>query len=217
MLINSCVLALYLILIWLVARMHRRPLVTVAGSLALYVAVQVWPDIDALPAPWADAFFFNPFAWQLPFVLGMACGTAGLHGKTWIPRNFTALIAAALALELAFLIKIGLWVPPVEIVSDKVNLAPLRLLHFYCVLIVGRVLLPRDAGFLKSAILRPLMLCGQNPLATYCAGGLLATMGTLLIANFGANVGWTFAINVAGWIMSLLVAFAAAKVHRWRM
>jgi hypothetical protein len=194
MLINSCVLALYLILIWLVARMHRRPLVTVAGSLALYVAVQVWPDIDALPAPWADAFFFNPFAWQLPFVLGMACGTAGLHGKTWIPRNFTA-----------------------QIVSDKVNLAPLRLLHFYCVLIVGRVLLPRDAGFLKSAILRPLMLCGQNPLATYCAGGLLATMGTLLIANFGANVGWTFAINVAGWIMSLLVAFAAAKVHRWRM
>ena len=187
MLINSCVLALYLILIWLVAFVHRRPLATVAVSVAVYVAVQVWPDTIALPSPWAGAFFFNPFAWQLPFVLGMACGTAGLHGKTWIHRNVTALIAAALALELAFMIKTGLWVPPVEIVSDKVNLAPLRLLHFYCVLIVGRVLLPRDAGFLKSPILRPVILCGQNPLVTYCAGGLLATIGTLLIAKYGSN------------------------------
>ena len=216
MLINSCVLALYLILIWLVAFVHRRPLATVAVSVAVYVAVQVWPDTVALPSPWAEAFYFNPFAWQLPFVLGMAYGTAGLHAKSWIPRNIAAPIAAALALELALLIKVGLWVPPVEVVSDKVTLAPLRLVHFYCVLIIGRSLLPRDAGFLKSAILRPVILCGQNPLATYCAGGLLATMGTLLIAKYGSDYGWTFTINVAGWMMSLLVAFAASGIYRWR-
>jgi len=213
MLINSCVLAVYLILIWLVALIHRRPLATVTVSVAVYIAVQFWPDTVSLPSPWAEAFFFNPFAWQLPFVLGMACGTAGSNGKAWIPRNIAALIVAALALELAFLIKVGSWVPPVEVVSDKVTLAPLRLVHFYCILIVGRSLLPRDAGFLKSALLRPIILCGQNPLATYCAGGLLATMGTLLIAKYGSDAGWTFTINGAGWMMSLLVAVAAARVR----
>jgi len=80
MLVNSCVLALYLILLGIVPFvsmwLRRRPIITIAASVAVYMAVQFWPDSVALPSPWAEAFFFNPFAWQLPFVLGIVCGWA---------------------------------------------------------------------------------------------------------------------------------------------
>ena len=210
LLINSCVLALYLILIWIVplaaVLLRSRPLATVAASVAVYISVQIWPSTLSLPSPWAEAFYFNPFAWQLPFVLGMACGAAGPSYKGFIPRSMLALFAAACGLEVAFLIKVDLWNPPFDVGIDKVTLAPLRLLHFYCVLIVGRFLLPRNFRFLQSAVLRPIVLCGQHSLVTYCTGGLLATIGTLLMAKYGSNPGWTIAIHMAGWTGCLLVA-----------
>ena len=82
--------------------------------------------------------------------------------------------------------------------------------------IVGRSLLPRNFRFLTSALLRPVILCGEHPLATYCTGGLLATMGTLLIAKHGSDYGWTITINIAGWTACLLVAWAAAEFRRRR-
>jgi hypothetical protein len=214
MLINSCVLALYLILIWLVEQVRARPLTMVVLSVIVYAAVQIRPDLVTLPSPWAESFYFNPFAWQLPFVLGIECGAAGVDGKGWIPKHPAALIFAAVVLELAFLIRVGWWVPPIEIAIDKATLAPLRLVHFYCVLLIGRSILPRDAGLLKSRIVWSLIICGLNPLVTYCATGFLATLGTILITTYGTSLGLTCSINVAGWILCILTAWVAAEVQK---
>jgi len=220
MLVNSCVLALYLILLGIVPFvsmwLRRRPIITIAASVAVYMAVQFWPDSVALPSPWAEAFFFNPFAWQLPFVLGIVCGRGGQRCKALIPQSLLAIFVAAIGLEMAFLIKVGWWMPPVEIALDKDTLAPLRLLHFYCVLIVGRTLLPGNMRFLASGLLRPIILCGQHSLVTYCTGGLLATTGTLLLTKYGSETAWTVAVNTSGWILCLLVAYAAESYRRRR-
>jgi len=180
------------------------------------MAVQFWPDSVALPSPWAEAFFFNPFAWQLPFVLGIVCGRGGQRCKALIPQSLLAIFVAAIGLEMAFLIKVGWWMPPVEIALDKDTLAPLRLLHFYCVLIVGRTLLPGNMRFLASGLLRPIILCGQHSLVTYCTGGLLATTGTLLLTKYRSETAWTVAVNTSGWILCLLVAYAAESYRRRR-
>ena len=67
---------------------------------------------------------------------------------------------------------------------------------------IGRLLLPANVRFLKSALLRPVILCGQHPLVTYCTGGLLAIMGTVVFAELGADFGSTITINMAGWTAS---------------
>ena len=126
-------------------------------------------------------------------------------------HGIAVLLLAVCGLELAFLVKSGWWVPPFPVSLDKPTLAPIRVAHFCCVLILGRALLPRDSRLVKIFFLRPVIVCGQHPLATYCAGGLLATLGTLLLSNYGASFGWTLFINLFGWTASILVAQLVAS------
>jgi hypothetical protein len=230
------VLALYLLLIggvpFVAALMRWRLPVAVAASAAVYAAVQVWPQSVALPLPWGDAFYFNPFAWQFLFVLGMACGMGGEHCKAFISRGVVPLIAALFGLEIAFLVKTG-WFPEVDALPwfaesiDKATLGPLRLLHFYGLLIVGRTLLagggahgrlPSGAGSggVAQLLARPLIVCGQYPLATYCVGGLLAILGTSLLERYGTGWLWATIVNLSGWTASVATAYAAREAGRWR-
>ena len=225
------VLALYLLLIggvpFVAALLRWRLPFAMAASAAVYGAVQVWPQSVALPLPWGDAFYFNPFAWQFLFVLGMACGVGGGRYKAFIPRGVVPLIAALLGLEIAFLVKTG-WFPEVDALPwfaesiNKATLGPLRLAHFYGVLIVGRTLLAsRDAhgrlpsGAGSGTVARPLIVCGQHPLATYCVGGLLVILGTWLLERFGAGWPWTTIVNIGGWTASVATAYAARGAGRW--
>ena len=77
------VLPLYIVLLlafpfvlWLL--LHW-PFVALAFSVALYAAVQhfYWN----LPAYPTGTWFFNPLAWQLIFVVGAWCASAGLNGS----------------------------------------------------------------------------------------------------------------------------------------
>jgi hypothetical protein len=217
LLFNSSVLALYLMLIWIVPFVGRllrsQPLPTVAASGAVYTAVQIWPQSFTLPAPWAEAVFFNPLAWQLPFVLGMAWGAGGARCKVFIPRGWLAVLAAACCVEVAFLVKCGWWNPHLEWGIDKPTLGPVRLLHFYCILILGRALFRGNCDFLRNTLFHPVLVCARHPLATYVAGGLLATLGTMLLAKYGTGLEWTIGINVGGWAGSVLAAYAATMTR----
>lgn len=210
------VLPFYIVMLFLVpallllCRFSRT--ITIFQSIGAYAAVQIFPETIALPEPWRSAWFFNPFAWQLVFVAGAVFGTRAPQPPRWLSRGVTAPILAAIALETAFLVMMVYelsWIPYV----GKANLEVLRLAHFAAVLVVAIRFLPRhDDLFWKSRSLAPFATCGRNSLATYCAGALIATFGSLTFAIYGFGAPVIAAVNstsvsasfVAAWIWQSL-------------
>lgn len=210
---NYCVLAVYLpflvavpliliLLRWSVA-------VTMAISIAVYLCVQLLPEVVSLPEPWRSAWYFNPVAWQLVFVFGIACGKRDLGIVKSIPQGIWWILLAAAGLEGAFMYKM-LWPPDVFPMTEKATLGVIRIVHFFCVLIVGRAVV-RTSAIWQNKPLRPIILCGQHPLAAYCSGGICASLGTGTLRMFGANLPLVAAVNLIGW---LFIAAVAVSIHR---
>jgi len=206
------VLALYLpllIFVPFVAELLRRYFVeTLTASCQIHVAVQLWPDIVSLPQPWATSFFFNPLAWQFLFVLGMACSIRPAPCKAFISKKTPVFMLALVFLIASCLMRInysasllpGVW---------KHTLGPLRLIHFYWMLVVGRKLLHKDASFLTSSFVYPITLCGRHPLIVYCTGALSAIVGELSLTKQGISLVWIVIVNGLGWAACMLSAFVA--------
>jgi len=183
----------------------RRPVALPLTALWCYGLVQMFPEHVALPEPWGMAWVFNPFAWQLVFVAGAFCGVERDWASRLIPRSLPAVIIAVVALEFAFVYK---YLSDQTLISfyRKVDCGPLRILHFYCLLIVGRFVLRRENTLWQSRLLAPTIVCGRNSLATYCAGGLFATVGTLVLATVETKWRWVVCINLGGCLGSFIVA-----------
>jgi hypothetical protein len=58
----------------------------------------------------------------------------------------------------------------------------------------------------------PVILCGQNSLVVYCASGVLASVGTLVLSTFGTGTGPVIAINLTGWLVCILIAIGASQL-----
>lgn len=211
---NYCVLPVYLpfllavplilmLLRWSVAA-------TMAASLAAYLAVQIFPEATSLQQEWPSAQLFNPVAWQLVFVFGIACGKRELRIMRWIPQGVWWTLLAAGGLEAAFVYKM-LWPTDLFPMTEKATLGAVRVMHFFCLLLVGRT--ATRGMFWSSAYLRPVVLCGQHPLAAYCTGGISASAGTLALRTYGIEWPLVAVVNLAGWLAIVAVAFIS---HHWK-
>lgn len=103
-----CVLGVYIaILAWMpvLLLIGQRSWWLVFGlSFGAYVAVQCWPDLN-LPSYRGDGWYFNPFAWQFLFVIGMYFGQRKRTGySTSIPHPGWLLVAV-LTLLFSFVVK----------------------------------------------------------------------------------------------------------------
>ena len=103
----SGVLALYVVLmLWapvVIFLASRSSALALLASIAVYVAGRgrVGGDID-------DGWYFNPFAWQLVFAIGIICA---LRWRNGLPRPQGRLVALALAIILgAAILSKGRWV-----------------------------------------------------------------------------------------------------------
>lgn len=168
----------------------RRPWIVLACSVALWaVAGQFRLNLPAFPN--SGGWFFNPFSWQLLFVVGLLSGAAMKVGQRFIPYNRVLFIAAG-----AFLLFVLLWmkIPPLGDLArkglaflssagapfylvwfDKTFLALPRLLHalalFY---FLGHLPLMRQ--FAGSAIAWPLRIMGRQGLAVFAVGTVLSML-----------------------------------------
>ena len=191
-------------------------LVVLAPSAALYLTVQIFDF--AVPAyPAGHVWFFNPLAWQLPFVGGAVLAHLVGEGRSFAPLlRATApaaavLFAATVAVRLswtihdfwptfpALLIKV-LW--PV----DKNNLSPIRLVPFLAAIVLVAAYVPRDARFLTAAAARPLVLCGQQSLEIFCLGILLSALGHFILTEYTEAVPVQLVVNAAGIVIMVLTA-----------
>lgn len=217
---HFAILPLYIVLTLaiptMLALMRCAPAVTLTGSGLLYIAVQWAPDMIALPQPWRTSWYFNPFAWQLLFFGGAAFSVFPIAGRSRIPRSTQALIISIVLLEAAFLATVLL--PECAIpCTGKAELGPLRIVHLGCLLVSGRALLPSSEAIRVSRLARPMVLCGQNSLVTYCTGGLLAIGGSLILASTSGGLGWQVLINGFGWAGCVEAAWLWSRIrNRWR-
>lgn len=209
------ILPLYIVLLGLFPMIYLAVRISPLGALLASLAVwqgALWFGLN-LPNVHAAGWFFNPFAWQVVFTLGVILGSAAQRGLA-APR-LRWLDAAALAfLALAFLAKTasgnptGLailndWFDSVQLGSDKTNLAWSRLLHVLALAWLAMRWLPAGAGLLRHAAGRTLAVVGRHSLDVFCVGTVLAIAGQIVMAETGFALGPQLLVCLTG--ITLLV------------
>jgi hypothetical protein len=185
--VNLDVLPLYILLLatfapalWL---MVRKPLLTLVGSMVVYLAGRHfgWN----LPTSPSGSWYFNPFAWQFLFFLGAWIAVGGAQAIQLIIRTRTVFWLAIAYLIFAFVVTMAIQAPDLGNLlphwmlqpfdpNDKTNLAPYRVAHLLALVVVITRFLPADSPILRWRALTPPIWCGQNSLQVFCIGIVLS-------------------------------------------
>jgi hypothetical protein len=172
--VNMDVLPLYIVLLlwfapflWLLL---RSPSLGLIVSAAIYTLS--WMFDWNFPAYPSGHWAFNPFAWQLLFVIGAWCALGGAASLSrWIKSPVVVGLAFAYLL-FAFSIAMTWYFPALAVYVpafvgeaiypiDKANLDVLRILHFLSLAIITVWLVPQDWPALKSPAAWPAIVCGR--------------------------------------------------------
>ncbi|WP_246175901.1 OpgC domain-containing protein [Bradyrhizobium paxllaeri] len=170
----------------------RRPNITMAGSIGLYAAARQFDwNLSSFPD---GKWYLNPFCWQLLFVLGAWFALSGANQmRTLRTLQDLAILRAAAWLYLLFALAVTVAAkfPQAGIVpdllrdallsKDKETLAPHRVLHFLALAFLFAYLVPRDWSGFRWPALQPVITCGQEWLAVFCAGVFLSFAAHLVL------------------------------------
>ncbi|WP_281493792.1 OpgC domain-containing protein [Ancylobacter koreensis] len=218
---NMDVLPLYIALLAtfppILIALKRWPDATLAASFALWAAAGYW-GINLPAYPDDRMWFFNPFAWQLLFTFGGWCGLGGSDRLSFLVHSRLVLIASVLYLLLSLAVVTSWYWPPMEgfvpepigaiiYPISKTDLSPLRLLHFLALAVVIVRVLPVDTAALRSPLLRPMILCGQNSLEIFCFGVFLSFAAHFVLNEVTGSLTMQLALSVTG--ICLMVALSA--------
>jgi hypothetical protein len=214
------VLPLYISLVFVAPlmlwAMMRRPNLTLAGSVVIYIGARIF-DWNLASYPPGTHWYFNPFAWQLMFVFAAWCGTGGA-ARIWPLIQSRALLVIALAwIAFSFLIVmtwhssfleslVPKWMIKVIYPIDKTDLDMLRFTHFLAIAALVARYIPRHWGPLTSHWLRPMVLCGQHSLPNFCLGVFLSFGVHYILVQHPGGVWKQIALSIAG--MAIMTALA---------
>lgn len=218
--VNLDVLPLYIVLLLLfpliLAAMPRFPLAVFAASVGLYAANR-WFGFH-LPAYPQGTWYFNPFAWQLLFVLGACC--AQVRGRGFWSRAPARLLVPAAISYLVFALCIVItwrhpslaamvprWLAKLLYPIDKTNLDILRVLHFLAMAYLVVRWIPSDATFLSSRWVRPAVLCGRHSLHVFCLGAVLSLLGQFTLVEIDSSLAAQIGVSALG--VALMIALSA--------
>ena len=217
------ILPLYIVLLamlpvlWMLARIA--PVVALAASASLYAA-SWWLELALPNMSTGGSWFFNPFAWQLLFTVGMITGHGMLRGVT-LPRS-PWLTAIAVSIVLFGLVSAAPWaviagfeglILPDDwrLDLDKTNLSLWRLAHALSLAYLVAAHVPRTAAWLGSAGARLLEQAGRHSLPLFCFGVILSLLGTFAFTEIGRGPLMQVAVNVTGIVLLL----GTAQMLEW--
>jgi len=206
------ILPLYIVLLALFPLIYvaarTSPLPTLLLSVALWQGA-VHLGLNLPNNPGEAGWFFNPFAWQFVFVLGVVIGRLGLVGAR-LPKLVALDLLAAAMLVFALVVKLassnpvagvpllGDWVEGLQIGIDKTNLAAVRVLHLLALVwLVLRYLSP-EAALLRGRIGRGLATVGRHSLEVFCTGIVLAIAGQVILAETSFVLWVQLLVNLTG-------------------
>jgi hypothetical protein len=217
---NMDVLPLYIVLLlgfspilWL---LQRQATLALAVSATVYACA--WQFGWNLPAYPSGRWWFNPFAWQLLFVLGAWCALGGAERLGAFIRSPYVLALAAAYLLFAFAVTltwyfpryagfIPSWLTDFMYPIDKINLDVLRIAHFLSLAALTVRFIPADWQGLQRRIFRPAIICGQHSLEIFCLGIFLSFAGHFTFIQVSDGLLMQIAVSAIG--IALMVATAA--------
>ena len=215
------ILPMYIVILALLPVMvllaRLSPYAAPGGSLALYV-VTLATGMNLPAEPWSDRpWFFDPFGWQLLFVLGLSITTG------WLPRPRLSPIlvgAAALIVILSlpvasFAIRDGVpWLESIHAalqpVIDKTTLGPLRILHFLALAVVVVALVGPQGARIQGRVTGWIERIGQQSLIVFVTSTILAQVAGVIIFETENTYATTGLATVAGFVLMYWTARTAA-------
>jgi hypothetical protein len=173
-------------------------------------ALPSWPE----PGTW----FFNPFAWQFLFMLGLVAGVWWREARVpYHPLVFAAslciLFVSAVVVTDGFMLVPGLFDASRNVLdADKSNLGLVRLVHF---LALGYLLsqVPIGAALSRTAIGEELCRFGRNGLAVFAVGSFLSALGEVIMTL--SEVRYTTSPALIGMVFTLLGLFGLSLLARY--
>ncbi len=204
-------------LMWLAARDLRLML---ASSFGLYLAAHLLP-IQMPNFPTDGGWFFNPFAWQFIFTIGIALGVMKTRGASvpWHPV-LGGLAAAYVMFSFVWMFNdmggrvsfgmLPMWVDTLH----KSMLPATRLLHILAL----AYLLVHSPAWRWMARISPanvLARLGRNSLPVFVLGSLLSMVGYLVLVHTG-SVLWLEVLLTLGGIASTTLLAMTLESSAWR-
>jgi len=202
----------------------RRPNLTLAGSIVLYLLARYF-DWNLPSYPKGATWYFNPFAWQLMFFFGAWCGCGAVAqiSKFLQSRIVFAVAIAWIAFALVIVMTwhsafleslIPKWMIKLIYPIDKTDLDMLRFTHFLALAVIVSRYLNRDWEGLKSIWLRPLVLCGQHSLPLFCLGVFLSFGVHWMLVQWKHQVIEQILLSIGGMAIMTAVAWLLDRAQR---
>jgi hypothetical protein len=216
--LNLDVLPLYIVIMAgfppLLVLMRRSPDVALAASAIVYLLAHLldW-NFTAYPS---GGWYFNPFAWQLLFTMGAWAALGGRARAQTLTRSRIVLAASVAFVVFAFVVTLAVRVDSAALLptalleffapNDKTNLAPYRVLHLLALAVIVVRLVPEDWSGLRSAVLRPAVVCGQRSLDVFCVGIFLSFVGHFILEMYSDALTMQIAVSGVGLMLMTCVA-----------
>ncbi|MGH6714412.1 MAG: OpgC domain-containing protein [Bradyrhizobium sp.] len=199
--------------------MLGRPNLTAAGSIVLYLAARKFDwNLSSFPD---GHWYFNPFSWQLLFVLGTWFALAGakqIHAIRSLQESSILRIVALLYLLFALIVTVAGNLPQLAGVvpepvlnlflpNEKENLAPYRVLHFLTLAFLFSYVVPRDWRGFQTLALQPVIKCGEEWLPVFCTGVFLSFAGHFILITGPNSLAVHILVSIAGIAIMAGVAY----------
>ena len=201
-------LALWLLLSW--------PDATMAGSVCLYFAARYFQwNLTSYPG---GTWYFNPFAWQLLFILGGWLAVSGGRRLNRLARSRRVIAFSVGFLIFALAMRLSSSVPALQSIfpddlraiflpTDKTYLAPYRVLHLLALVLIAIHFIPRDWPGLAWPSFQPLIKCGQQSLEVFCVGVFLSFIAHVVLITVSDNIFMQLMVGACGISMMIAVAY----------
>lgn len=218
--LNLDVLPLYIVLmaafpiaLWLMLRWRNAVMV---GSIGLYLAARHYGwNFASYPA---GVWYFNPYTWQLLFVLGAWLALGGAQASRWLLRSRILYALSAGFLLFALVITLAARIPELRqlipdsideifIPNDKTNLAPYRVVHLASLVFIVVALIPIDWPGLQWPIFKPLIRCGQQSLPVFCVGLFLSFVAHFVMEFGSQGILTQLVVGVTGLCILTIIAY----------
>ena len=186
-------------------------------SLAAYVSV-LWTGFNIPTWPVEGRWFFNPFAWQLVFVLGFLCADPqGIARFVHRRARLIGWLVAPIILYCAWLSwerwapdPLAVPEPPLFFMFDKSFASPARIGHLLCAVVFSTGLFAYVQRFARPFANFFAML-GRNSLQVFCAASIMS-----LAAQFTRyGLGDSFATDLLVLSFGTVVMGATAWLSEW--
>jgi hypothetical protein len=195
----------------------KRPNLTLAGSAILYVLSRYF-DWNLPSYPAGATWYFNPFCWQLLFIVAMWCGAGGVDKIRSILQTKLVLGIAAAWLLFAFVIVMTWHAPWLEALIpqwmikaiypiDKTDLDMLRFTHFLALATIVTYFVPRNWSMLKTKWVDPLLVCGRHSLPIFCLGIFLSFSAHWILTQYSKTVFAQLFVSFMGMVIMTAVAY----------